>query len=222
MTQDTTTPPGQSPGAGIAAATSESGRVGRSGRHHHHSRRRHHSLRKLAAVGALTVLGSCVFVALTLYLFHTLARNSADSSPQRAALVDSESELRAAREELKRVNSEMEALVKQRLPNLRRMEFDKVIPINQGYVRNILFTEKHLENKVQFAYMIVLENVDAPPVIPKTRVLLFDRTGIQVGGAAVSATKIMRPGDRDSASVEIDMFIDDAKPEYFLIDHKNG
>jgi hypothetical protein len=191
-------------------------RMGHSGRRRRSSGHRRRTLRQLLPLIAGGAIGFFALLMLSLYLFGALARYSSENSLQQAKLEKGETELRDARADVKRIRVEMDALVKQRMPHLKPLEFDKVIPVNQGYVRNVLFTETHSDNKTTYEYKIVLENIDSPPAVPEIRVLLFDRTGVQVGGALVNGIKMMRPGDRDSFGSDVDIFID-AKPEYFYI-----
>lgn len=183
------------------------------------SRRRRRSRSKLLAVIAGSVIGLLALVMLSVYLFGALARYGSENSAQRSALEKGESELRDARAEVKKIRAEMAALVKQRLPHIKALEFDKVLPVNQAYVRNVLFTETHSGDKVSYEYTIILENIDSPPAVPTVRVLLFDRSGVQIGGAAVDGVGMLRPGDRETFSGDVDVFID-AKPEYFHVDSK--
>ncbi len=170
---------------------------------------------------ALTALGAVAVISLLLYLFGTIARYSSENNLQRAEIGQKDTELRELRAELKRVTAEFDALVKARLPNLKALEHDKVIPLNQGYVRNILFTETHSGDKTGYEYRIVVENNQSRPAMPEIRVMLFDRTGVQIGGATVAGVPLMRTGDSESFSGEVDVLID-AVPEYFYVESRSN
>lgn len=203
-----------------ATVDAESGTRAASRRHgsrHHRSRR---SSRSLLPVIALTAVGAVAVISLLLYLFGTIARYSSENSLQRAELGQRDAELRDLRAELKRVTAEFDALVRERLPNLKTLEHDKVIPLNQGYVRNILFTETHSGGKTGYEYRIVVENNQARPAMPAIRIMFFDRTGVQIGGASVADVPLMRTGDSESFSGEVDILID-AVPEYFYVESRS-
>ena len=184
----------------------------------HHRRRR--SSRSLLPVIALTAVGAVAVISLLLYLFGTIARYSSENNLQRAELGQKDSELRELRAQLKRVTAEFDALVKERLPNLKTLEHDKVIPLNHGYVRNILFTETHSGDKTGYEYRVVVENNQSRPVMPGIRIMFFDRTGVQIGGASVEGVPLMRTGDSESFSGEVDIQID-AVPEYFYVESRS-
>jgi hypothetical protein len=204
------------PTSGADSSSRSSSR--RHGSRHHRSRR---SSRSLLPVIALTAVGAVAVISLLLYLFGTIARYGSENNLQRAELSQKESELRDLRAELKRVTAEFDALVKERLPNLKALERDKVIPLNQGYVRNILFTETHSGDKIGYEYRIVVENNQSRPAMPAVRVMLFDRTGVQIGGASVQGVPLMRTGDSESFSGEVDLSID-AVPEYFYVESRSN
>ena len=209
---------GEQPSAGTGVGAESPGRS--ASRRHGSRHRSRHSSRSLLPVIALTAVGAVAVISLLLYLFGTIARYSSENNLQRAELGQKDSELRDLRAELKRVTAEFDALVKERLPNLKRLEHDKVIPLNQGYVRNILFTETHSGDSIGYEYRVVVENNHSRPVMPEIRVLLFDRTGVQIGGASVESVPMMRTGDSESFSGEVDLMID-AVPEYFHVESRS-
>jgi len=211
---------GDEPEGGTTGSGAES--RGRSSSRRHGSRHRsRRSSRSLLPVIALTALGAVAVISLLLYLFGTIARYSSENNLQRAEIGQKDTELRELRAELKRVTAEFDALVKARLPNLKALEHDKVIPLNQGYVRNILFTETHSGDKTGYEYRIVVENNQSRPAMPEIRVMLFDRTGVQIGGATVAGVPLMRTGDSESFSGEVDVLID-AVPEYFYVESRSN
>ena len=169
---------------------------------------------------ALTAVGAVAVISLLLYLFGTIARYGSENNLQRAELSQKDAELRDLRAELKRVTAEFDALVAERLPNLKTLEHDKVIPLNHGYVRNILFTETHSGDKTGYEYRVVVENNQSRPVMPGIRIMFFDRTGVQIGGASVEGVPLMRTGDSESFSGEVDILID-AVPEYFYVESRS-
>ncbi len=80
-----------------------------------------------------------------------------------------------------------------------------------------LLTVTRSGDKESYEYTIILENVDSPSALPVVQVLLFDRTGVQVGGDRVEGAGMLRPGDKQTFSGEIPLFMD-ATPEYFYVD----
>jgi hypothetical protein len=209
---------GEQPSAGASVGDDSPARP--PSRRHGSRHRSRRSSRSLLPVIALTAVGAVAVISLLLYLFGTIARYSSENNLQRAELSQKDSELRDLRAELKRVTADFDALVKERLPNLKTLEHDKVIPLNHGYVRNILFTETHSGDKTGYEYRVVVENNQSRPVMPGIRIMFFDRTGVQIGGASVEGVPLMRTGDSESFSGEVDILID-AVPEYFYVESRS-
>jgi hypothetical protein len=75
--------------------------------------------------------------------------------------------------------------VRTRLPGLRAVEFDRVIPLEEGPLKNIMFTQAGLDQDQDTEYRIVLSNPNATPARLQVEILLFNQAGIQTGRALV-------------------------------------
>jgi hypothetical protein len=126
--------------------------------------------------------------------------------------------------ELETLRSERDALVQGRIPHLLPLRFDEAIPIDTGYIRNVIFTLVKNGSNTVYEYRLVLSNDSLSIVSPKVEIFLFNELGIQIGNALVepgdATTHIKRatlePGEVRSYSAGIDM-LREGKPVYFLI-----
>lgn len=132
-------------------------------------------------------------------------------------------DLAQARPELEKLRAEVDSLVAGRLPHLTRLEFDKVIPVEKNYVKNLLFTLAGTSKEHRYEYKIVMHNSGLLAVHPLVDVLFFDRVGMQIG--------VSRLGVREDGTLTLDMLergeirsftgtvetVEDEKPEYFLV-----
>lgn len=75
--------------------------------------------------------------------------------------------------------------VRARLPGLRAVEFDRVIPLEEGPIKNIMFTQAGLDQDQETEYRIVLSNPSASPAHLQVEILLFNQAGVQTGRAQV-------------------------------------
>jgi hypothetical protein len=105
-------------------------------------------------------------------------------------------ELESARPELEKLRSAMDALVNARLPNLVYIKFDSIIPIDNGYIKNVIFSISGTKDNRQLEFKMVLENSFSYSVYPKFDILFFDKTGIQVGLLKIGGTKTN--GDKET------------------------
>ncbi len=190
-----------------------------------HSSRRRHSPRhrrysvsnyKLPFITSVAI-SAIVVIVLLVFFFSTMANYKEATTILLAQLDKKETELRKTHLEVKQVRAEINTLVNKRLPDLGALEFDKVIDVHEGYVKNILFTQTRSGSNTAYEYKILAENNDREKVTPRIRVIVFNRSGIQIGGATVMSSKLLHSGDSKSYSTELDIFIDSV-PEYFHIE----
>ena len=166
----------------IAPSGSHS-RSHRTGRRQHSKRSKH--VRSLQLINLLLALALIV-------VFIGWINTWVNYNATEAERVELATQLRHKNSELERLqihnaelNTNLSALVQQRLPNLQELQFDTTLPIDRGYARNISFTRTGVEQRWQYEYSLVLENRSRDIVKPNVRILLFDESGIQTGGTKI-------------------------------------
>ncbi|MEZ0121853.1 MAG: hypothetical protein AB9Q22_01640 [Candidatus Reddybacter sp.] len=123
--------------------------------------------------------------------------------------------------QIKTLKNEIKELTLNRLPGLIRLSYDKVLKVDEQYVRNIVFTRTGKNGAHLYEYKVVLENHDAA-LQPALKVILFNRSGVQVGMSELS-NKIEQGGitrlDQDEvrSHYAIVQLPDKAEPEYFQV-----
>ncbi|WP_145986584.1 hypothetical protein [Methylocaldum marinum] len=132
-------------------------------------------------------------------------------------------ELQRLQPEVEKLRTELAALTASRLPNLTKLEFDKVIPLDLGYVKNIVFTVAGKDSDKHYEYKIVMHNSELTLIHPEVDILFFDRVGIQVGLSRIGFHEdgtpnldMLERGEVRSFSAMVDL-MDDANPEYFRV-----
>ncbi|MDQ2694981.1 MAG: hypothetical protein M3Z21_06300 [Pseudomonadota bacterium] len=193
------------------------GRRRRSRRHQGWSRR------SRILLGLLGVGGVAVFL-LVLYFGVQLYALAQENERLRDNLDRSQRELERLRPELERLRTEFRSLVEGRIPGLRRLEYHRVIPLDEGYAKNIVFgIVKKNAAGTAYEFKIVLENTAPYLVWPRLTVFLFDGMGIQIGqsevgdaGNPVADGRSLAPGEVVSHSGLITLD-GDGVPAYFLV-----
>lgn len=198
-------------------AGSGEGELRRRKRRHSSSRWPHHShhKRKLPVTLIATLLG-VGSVILVIYGVNVLSTYHQRANAMRDALIQKDEEIGRLRTEVDALQKKTKALTEQRLPHLRMLEFDKVMPIHDGYIRNVVFTRIRQDRRQQYEYKLVMENNSRSNVLPDVRVLVFDATGVQIGGAAFTDANGLSFGESRSRSALIEFFMDET-PVYFHI-----
>ena len=191
--------------------SSSSGRPSRGG-YARHSRRS--SQRMALALGLMLSLGALAVLAIFSYVVISGLKERASTFEVELAARDAE--IARLKPEVTELREKLTAVLQKRLANLQTMEADKVIPIVEGYVKNIVFTPVKHAGKTEYEYKLVLENLSEDPVQPKARVLVFNDYGVQIGVGLVSDNKELMSGESRSYSNTIDLFLSDT-PAYFTV-----
>lgn len=135
-----------------------------------------------------------------------------------------EKALQAITGELESARSELDTLVRERIPGLQPLSYDEAINVDHELVRNIIFTMVKNGKKRNFEYRLVLHNDTLSVIRPEIEVLLFNDIGIQIGATRVdytdatddSARSALDPGEVRSYTSSIDLMRDE-NPRYFLL-----
>ncbi len=185
---------------------------------HRHSRRRY--LRIIYLLGALV----SVLFLLLLVVSIRLSLYAKDVHDLTVLQHKQELELESLRPKVAALEAEIADLVRGRLPGLKPLEFDKVIPIEKKYVRNIIFTLIGTESDHRYEYKLTLKNDGLTGVHPIVRVIFFDHLGIQLGDSTIGVDKdnvptldILERGEVRSYTKVVQL-PDGKQPRYFKVE----
>ncbi|MCB1736312.1 MAG: hypothetical protein H6981_14595 [Gammaproteobacteria bacterium] len=114
---------------------------------------------------------------------------------------------------------QIKSLVAGTIPDLNELLFDQVIEVNQNYVKNLVFSVSKKSDETRYEYQIVLHNQTPIVVQPRIKVLLFDRTGLQIGISDLKGIKdnVLIPGETRSLHAVFDISLENREPTYFLL-----
>jgi len=118
--------------------------------------------------------------------------------------------------ELQQARKELGNLIKGQFPHLHELTPDKVIKLDAGYVKNVVFTVLQKNGKPQYEYRVVIENTSENLVRPDARIFVFDHRGAQIGMGEIADRADMIPGESRSYSAIVERFID-VEPRYFFV-----
>ncbi len=185
---------------------------------HRHSRRR--SLRTIYILSALVL----VLFLLLLVVSIRLSLYAKEVHDLTVLQHKQELELESLRPKVASLEAEIAELVQGRLPGLKPLQFDKVIPIKKKYVRNIIFTLIGTESDHRYEYKLTLKNDGLTGVHPIVRVIFFDHLGIQLGDSTIGVDKdnvptldILERGEVRSYTKVVQL-PDGKQPRYFKVE----
>lgn len=120
---------------------------------------------------------------------------------------------------------DMNSMVESRLPGLRKLQFDSVIPLSESYVKNVIFAISKDGDETSYEYRFVFFNPNITPVFPRLKLHLFDNRGLEVGSVDVTTTgkasdgrvRSLGPGEIRSYNGAVEL-IKNTAPSYFLLE----
>ncbi len=103
----------------------------------------------------------------------------------RSSLAQTEEKLQQVTPELQKLRVDLEELIRGKLPRLRKLEYDRVLSLDDQYLKNITFTEIVNRDRRNHEYKLVVQNNTSAPLWPEIQLLVFNELGIQVGNAEI-------------------------------------
>ncbi len=142
----------------------------------------------------------------------------------RSNLAQTEEELRQVVPELQKLRTDLDELIRGKLPRLRKLEYDRVLSLDDQYLKNITFTETVNRDSRGYEYKVVVQNNTRAPLWPEMRLLIFSELGIQIGNAEIGTrhpnalkSGSLSVGEVRSYAAAIDLADKTATPAYFMI-----
>ncbi len=190
------------------------------------SRRRHHAHNhqpnsRLTVIIILLGIFLALLLALTVYLGLELAQATKNADRLATELTDAKLALSTLKPRREDASQGPLQITKEQPPALLDMQLDKVIPINKGYLKNIMFSAVNRNGKKRYEYRLVFENTAIHRVYPHARVTLFNKNQGQIGTDEISDYDELAPGESRSHSALM-THLADQEPQRFSVDTTGG
>ncbi len=213
------------PGTHIADSALESSErkrssTRRSSRGRHHTRS-HQANPRLAVIIILLGIFLALLLVITVYLGLELAQVTKNANRLATELTDAKLALSTMKPRQEEAWQGPLQIAKEQPPALIDMQFDKVIPINKGYLKNIMFSVVNRNGQKRYEYRLVFENTTPHQVYPHARVTLFNKSQTQIGMDEISDYTELAPGESRSHSALM-THLADQEPHRFSVDTKGG
>jgi len=119
--------------------------------------------------------------------------------------------------------AELRSLRTGRLPGLTPLELNSQVDVDQGYLHKLTFLESGVAENKQLEYHAILRNTSATPVVPRVKIVLFSKKGIQTAVAVIGDSELdaegnaptLKPGETRSYTSVLKTD-PDAEAAYFL------
>ena len=186
---------------------------------------RSHSWSRRSRLLLLVIIVLVVIDFFTALLLGThVYRLNHENLALRANLARAENELHKVAPELEQLRIDLEKLIRGKLPRLRELKYDRVLPLDEAYLKNITFTEIINRDSRAHEYKLVVQNNTSAPLWPEIQLLVFNELGIQVGKAEIGTSDpnalkagSLGVGEVRSYSAAIQFLDKNAMPAYFML-----
>lgn len=167
------------------------------------------------AVTLLTLLVVSIYSAAKI---SSLAGEKVDLERQ---IITAEAKIEALNPQLTQVRAELSELVQNRFPNLHELKINSMMEVNEGLIRQVVFTKTKQGNRDVYKYLVVAENSAVKKINPSFRVLLFDEFGVHVANADVIDKRVLEAGESRDYTDELELLFD-SLPKHFYIEDLSG
>lgn len=195
--------------------------------------RRTHAYRKLEKkyhrVRNLSLIVIASLLAVGMLSYTAFKRVSDENRDLQFKLSESERQNKVLLDEMKLIQVENDSLVQGRIPGLTPIKFDEPFKLNET-LKSIIFTRTEHNGQVSYEYLAVVQNLTNDVIRPASLLLLFDKSGVEIGRSYIAISKTfgdrseliaLQPGESHSFSGNIDLSNKSIKPAFFKLIQQN-
>ncbi|MGB0720837.1 MAG: hypothetical protein ACPGU7_00445 [Gammaproteobacteria bacterium] len=128
-----------------------------------------------------------------------------------------DAEFAALETEMADLRKQMEAIVQGRVPGLNKIVYDRVIDVDDKYLKNVIFTVSRKGSETSYGFNISLHNRSPNVIEPKLDLYLFNDSGLQIGAASLKglSDQVLIPDEQRSFNGQIELNLN-GEPTYFM------
>jgi len=187
--------------------------------HERYLRTGHSSRSRVKIMGLAIALALALLILLVVSIYSTAKISSlgGEKMELERKLLIAEEKIEALNPQLTKARAEINELIQKRFPNLQQLEINNMLEINQGLIKQAVFTKIKQGNRLVYKYLVVAENSALKKINPSFRVLLFDEFGVHVGSADVVDKRVLEAGESRDYTDEFELFFETV-PKHFYIE----
>jgi cell division protein FtsL len=174
---------------------------------------------RIKILGLGVTLGVTLLVLMVVSIFSAskISSLSGEKMDLERKLVTAEQEINTLTPKLEKTRTELNDLVQSRFPNLQPLTINNMLEINEGLIKQVVFTKIKQGKQDIYKYLVVVENAAIKKINPSFRVLLFDEFGVHVGSADVVDKRVLEAGESRDYTAELELLFE-TTPKHFYIE----
>jgi len=169
------------------------------------------------ALGAMLL----VLLVVTIYSAAKISSLGGEKVDLERKLIPAEQEVQSLKPQLEQPRSELNDLVQSHFPNLQPFEINTMLEINEGLIKQVVFTKIKRGKQDVYKYLVVADNAAVKKINLSFRVLLFDEFGVHVSNADVLDKRVLEAGESRDYTDEFELIFD-TTPKHFHIEDLSG
>lgn len=173
---------------------------------------------KILGLGVTLGVTLLVLMVVSIYSASKISSLGGDNMALERKLLISEQEIQSLKPQLEKSRSELNELVQKRFPNLQPLEINNMLEINEGLIKQVVFTKIKQGKQDVYKYLVVAENSAIKKINPSFRVLLFDEFGVHVASADVVDKRALEPGESRDYTAELELLFETIPKHFFIED----
>ena len=131
---------------------------------------------KILVLGVALGVTLLVLLVVSIYSAAKILSLGGEKVDLERKLIPAEQEVQSLKPQLEQPRSELNDLVQSRFPNLQQFEINNMLEINEGLIKQVVFTKIKRGKQDVYKYLVVADNAAVKKINPSFRVLLFDTT----------------------------------------------
>jgi len=172
---------------------------------------------KILGLGVTLGVTLLVLMVVSIYSASKISSLSGEKMDLERKLVTAEQEINTLNPKLEKTRTELNDLVQSRFPNLQPLTINNMLEINEGLIKQVVFTKIKQGKQDIYKYLVVVENAAIKKINPSFRVLLFDEFGVHVGSADVVDKRVLEAGESRDYTAELELLFE-TTPKHFYIE----
>jgi len=172
---------------------------------------------KILGLGVTLGVTLLVLLVVSIYSASKISSLSGEKVDLERKLVTAEQEINTLTPKLEKNRAELNDLVQSRFPNLQPLTINNMLEINEGLIKQVVFTKIKQGKQDVYKYLLVVENSAVKKINPSFRVLLFDEFGVHVGSADVVDKRALESGESRDYTAEFELLFETI-PKHFYIE----
>ncbi len=158
-----------------------------------------------------------VLVVVSIFSASKISSLGGENMALERQLLMAEREIASLKPQLEKSRAELQALLQKRFPNLRPLKINNMLDVNEGLIKQVIFTKIKQDQREVYKYLVVAENGTVKKINPSFRVLLFDEFGVHIGSADVVDKRSLEAGESRDYTAELELLFE-STPKHFYIE----